>query len=460
MTEVGSSVTLTLTTNDPDGTGPCTEVIDIVQIYINKAAEVDAGMDRVICELSTVNLNGSIGGSASGAMWSTSGDGTFSFAGDLNATYTPGLNDISNGGVTLTLTSNVPTGPCGAVSDEVRIDIDAAPTAEAGTYAPICIGDTIYLSGTMGGAASSITWSGGVGTFINPDQLNAAYIPDPIEQGSDVLLTITTDDPVGVCFAAISQTLVTINRLPLTGFSGLNASYQVDDSPVNLTGIPNGGIFYGPGIAGSSFSPAVADVGSHVVRYTYTDINGCSNFEDKSTIVYALPDVEIENPGPYCLNENPIDNPLPRTTTSGFEDRWSGSNVFFQAGEYYFNHPVAGVGTHPVTYTVEDVNTGAISNETRFIIVNDVPKVEFAITNNCIIDSIHFVDNSTLENGDVFNDLIVDWDWEIGIGPEFTSNLQNPIIKFEENNPDNYYVRLTATTSFNCSAFKTGEVEV
>ena len=81
----------------------------------------------------------------------------------------------------------------------------------------------------IGGSAGSALWSGGLGTFINPSQLNAAYVPATIEQGSDVILSLTTDDPAGVCFNEFSQTLVTINRLPLTNYEGLSASYQVDD---------------------------------------------------------------------------------------------------------------------------------------------------------------------------------------------------------------------------------------
>ncbi|MDZ7608287.1 MAG: PKD-like domain-containing protein [Cyclobacteriaceae bacterium] len=143
ISEIGSSVTLTVTSNDPDGAGPCGTAQDQVVITINKAPEVDAGLDRIICETSNVTLNGSIGGAATNATWSTAGDGSFSFVGDLNSKYFPGPNDILNSGVTLTLTTNDPAGPCSFVSDVVFIQIDQAPTTNAGLYAPICIGDTV-----------------------------------------------------------------------------------------------------------------------------------------------------------------------------------------------------------------------------------------------------------------------------------------------------------------------------
>ena len=459
-TETGSSVTLTLTTNDPDGSGPCVEVEDQVIVNIDKSAEVDAGAYPPMCETSVLNLNGSISGAATSATWSTSGDGTFSFVGNLNATYTPGPNDIASNGVTLTLTTNDPSGPCNAVSDDVFIQIDQAATVDAGTYAPICIGDTIFLSGTIGGSASSATWSGGIGTFNDETQLNTYYLPDALEQGSDVILTLTTDDPANSCFATSDLTLVTVNRLPLVGFSGLSARYQVDDPSVPLTGIPGGGIFSGPGIVGNTFSPSLADTGTHVVRYTYVDgPTGCSNFHDETTIVDPIPIGEVPNPGPYCLNENPTDpqNKFPRTTEPGFIDSWSGPFVFSQGGEYYFNIAAAGVAQHTVTYTIEEISTGAVSSEPRYIDIRDIPQVDFVTANNCIADTIQFVDLSTLANGSVFNDSIVAWEWEIGVGTEYLRVDQNPRIKFDETKPNDYYVRLTVTTEFGCSDFTTGE---
>ncbi|MCK5370498.1 MAG: hypothetical protein KAQ62_18175, partial [Cyclobacteriaceae bacterium] len=167
--------------------------------------------------------------------------------------------------------------------------------------------------------------------------------------------------------------------------------------------------------------------------------------------------------GPYCLNEDPINNPLPRTSKPGFTDSWSGDNVFLQGGEYFFNHPVAGVGQHLVSYTIVETSTGAERTEPRFIRVNEVPNINFSVLNNCIVDTINFVDLSVLDNGDFFNDAIEQWDWKIGEGPDFISTSQNPKIKFDENKPGTYKVILTATTKFNCTASKTsnpGDIEI
>jgi hypothetical protein len=458
--EIGTSVILTITTNDP--AGPCNAISDQVRITIQKAPEVNAGADKQVCEGGSILIaDATTGGSTTSVTWS-GGLGTFSpNVNTLNATYTPTAAEVGTT-VTLTITTNA-IGPCAAVSDQIDITVNDAPEVNAGIYAPICFGDSIFVNGTIGGSATSAMWSGGLGTFINPNQLNAIYIPAAIEDGGNVILHLTTNDPVGVCNAISSSTIVRVNSLPNPRIFGLEVAYQVDDPSDNLTGVPDSpvpGIFSGPGIIGTTFVPAIADTGTHIIRYTFTDINGCTNYDEESTVVFALPEVEVGNPGPYCLNENPTDNPLPRTTKVGFTDSWSGNNVFSQAGEFYFNISVAGVGYHQVTYTIVDDNTGAVTNEPRFIIVNDIPVINFTTANNCVEDTIQFVNNSVLPSGSVFNDQIIAWEWEIGSNLDFASDLKNPKIKFDENKPDNYYVRLTETTKYNCSAFKTGEVNI
>ena len=84
------------------------------------------------------------------------------------------------------------------------------------------------------------------------------------------------------CTSSLFQT-VTVGALPVVGFSGLATNYFISDPTVTLTGnpLPNG-IFTGPGITSNGnglafFDPAMAGAGTHIVNYTFTDTNGCSN---------------------------------------------------------------------------------------------------------------------------------------------------------------------------------------
>ncbi len=137
-------VTLTLTTNDPEG--PCPAVSDYMKIIIKPIATVNAGDDKAVCANSpSVTLAGSVGGAAISGTWS-GGTGTFNpNATTLNAVYTPSLAEIAAGMVTLTLTTNDPEGPCPAVSDTMKITINSNPQVTPYAVPSFCKGTGILL---------------------------------------------------------------------------------------------------------------------------------------------------------------------------------------------------------------------------------------------------------------------------------------------------------------------------
>jgi hypothetical protein len=97
MDKTNGSVTLTLTT---DNRLVRVELeSDQLVITINQEATVSAGSNLNICSDQSASLSGSIGGSATSATWSTSGDGSFGNANNLSTSYTPGSNDVANGSV-------------------------------------------------------------------------------------------------------------------------------------------------------------------------------------------------------------------------------------------------------------------------------------------------------------------------------------------------------------------------
>jgi hypothetical protein len=68
-------------------------------------------------------------------------------------------------------------------------------------------------------------------------------------------------------------------------FTGLATSYTTSAGPVTLAGTPADGVFIGPGITGSTFSPAVAGEGTHSISYTYLDGDNCVNTSSLCTSV-------------------------------------------------------------------------------------------------------------------------------------------------------------------------------
>ncbi|HEY9005193.1 MAG TPA: gliding motility-associated C-terminal domain-containing protein, partial [Ohtaekwangia sp.] len=274
------SVTLTLTTNDP--LGPCPAVSDVVTITINPTATVDAGPAQTICVGSTVTLAGTFGGSATGVSWSTSGDGTFNNITDPNAIYTPGTNDKTTGTVTLTLTTDDPAGPCTAATDNVVITINPIATADAGPSQTICGSSTATLAGTIGGSATSATWSGGTGTFSpNNTTLNATYTPSAAEiTAGTVTLTLTTNDPAGPCPAVSDNVTITLD--PVATVDAGPAQTICAGSTITLAGTIGGGATSATWSGGTgtfspnnttlnaTYTPSAAEVTAGTVTLTLT----------------------------------------------------------------------------------------------------------------------------------------------------------------------------------------------
>ncbi|MCE9540780.1 MAG: hypothetical protein K8R85_16400, partial [Bacteroidetes bacterium] len=159
----------------------CVKVLNYI-VTENPTAFVNASPDQTVCSGSPVALTSSLGGAATMGTW-TGGTGTYAPNNtSLNCSYSPSAAEITAGTVTLTLTTNDPNGPCPAVSDQTIITINPEAIVSAGLDQTICIGNTVTLAGSIGGAAVSGTWTGGTGTY-SPDNTtpNAVYTPSTTE---------------------------------------------------------------------------------------------------------------------------------------------------------------------------------------------------------------------------------------------------------------------------------------
>lgn len=122
-------VYLYLTGNDPDGAGPCSIVKDSIYVQINKLATVDAGINQNICAGDQANVSATLGGTATSIIWTSSGTGTFANPTLPITTYTPSINDITQGYVYLIAQTNDPdgSGPCSTSIDSLLLTINELP---------------------------------------------------------------------------------------------------------------------------------------------------------------------------------------------------------------------------------------------------------------------------------------------------------------------------------------------
>ena len=185
-----------------------------------------------ICSGASVNMTANVIGSAPtnsiDYVWS-SGDSTASVS------LTP-LNDIM---IYVTISSSACVGD--TLRDSVFIAVAQQAIVNAGNDQTICEGSVVSLAGTISGAASSASWrSSGTGTFGNASSLSTNYIPSQSDiSANNITLTLTTDDPVGPCNAAVDQIEIIINLEPIVN-AGLDQTICID-SLVQLNGTFSGG---------------------------------------------------------------------------------------------------------------------------------------------------------------------------------------------------------------------------
>lgn len=187
------TVSLTLTSY---AVVPCDiDATDNMVINILDLPSANAGADASICEDATYMLSG-IATNNQSVLWTTSGDGSFDDEYILNATYTPGTNDISQESVNLFLFA-YSNSPCsGYESDVMILTIASNATAGAGDDAGICFDESYELDGSAEDYESILWTTVGDGSFDNTGLLNATYTPgsNDISNGNiEITLTASSN---------------------------------------------------------------------------------------------------------------------------------------------------------------------------------------------------------------------------------------------------------------------------
>jgi methionine-rich copper-binding protein CopC len=180
-----------------------------------------------------------------------------------------------------------PTTSCQSAPLLVTINISASPTIGVSSNDAdneICRFETIEV--TFFGTASSYTVT--IDGLPVTTQGTVTTIPGGVKFTSNNSLTANTYNveatgTLNGCTATTSLNF-TIKPLPAVTYTSPRTTFGVAESPYILTGgsgIPAGGagVYSGTGVnsSTSTFNPSVAGIGSHIITYTYTAPNGCTN---------------------------------------------------------------------------------------------------------------------------------------------------------------------------------------
>lgn len=268
------AVTLTLTAS---GNLPCTATVDEIVLSINQPPVAFAGEDTETCSNVPLSLTLATAENYSSVSWTTSGDGTFSDNSILNPAYTPGLNDATNGNVTLTLTV-AGISPCSEVTSAIEVTVNPLALAFAGDDAEIKEDETFTLTTAMAENYTSILWTtSGDGTFDNANAQNPVYTPGTSDiAAEEVELTIT----------AMNEDCGDVTDLMVLGVnpSGLHenpAGFEVSVSPN-----PNNGVF------------------TILLKGESHEVISISIYNSLSKLVYEYENIEVNKEYSHSINLN------------------------------------------------------------------------------------------------------------------------------------------------------------
>jgi gliding motility-associated-like protein len=304
--------------------GSCTDVTDNMTLTISPAPTAFAGTDAEICESDgSFFIADASATNYSDLQWTTSGTGSFDDNSILNPIYTPSQNDIDDGFVTLTLTA-LSSGLCDNVSDNMILTISPGPIAFAGADKDLCETEVSYtITDATASDYASLDWStSGDGFFVNPNILNATYVPgagDILNGSVQLSLTAVSN---GLCADATDEMTLSFSLQP-TAFAGddiaiceTDGSYEIVNAvATNYSGVlwitSGSGSFNDPTLVNPVYSPSQNDIDDGFVVLTITAFSGgsCENATDEMTLsitsgstAFAGADAEIcETTGSYFL---------------------------------------------------------------------------------------------------------------------------------------------------------------
>ena len=280
----------------------------------------------------------------------TPAGGSFSGSGISGNSFSPAISGA--GGHAITYLYSDSNG-CSNTEVQNVIVYDLPVVGFSGLDSAYCINEStpVPLTGIPSGGL--FTGSGISGNNFIPSLATVGTIP----------INYSFTDTNG-CTNSTTQNII-VHGLPFVNFSGLGAAYCISDSnQIILTGLPAGGLFTGNGVNGNIFIPSTSLIGNQNITYTYSDGNGCTNYQSQTVAIYSLPLVDFAwIDSTYCINDTLV--PLYGFPSGG---NFSGNGIIGTG--FYPNQ--ADTGINVITYAFTD-NNGCSNAISKNAIVFDAP---------------------------------------------------------------------------------------
>ena len=259
------------------------------------------------------------------------------------------------------------------------------------------------------------------------------------------------------CSKAITKT-ITVNASPKVGFAPV-PGICLDAAPRQITQasfdpiVPGAFVFTGKGVNNTGlFDPAVAGVGTHVIKYVYSSsASVCKDSASRSITVWPLPKADFTISTLNC-EKNPISFTSTSTTAVGKLAKWAWN---FGDATATVNDLTGGLVTHVFSvYKRYDVSlvvtsdSGCVSPaKTIPLDVFALPRPAFDLPNVCLPEGRALFNNTTTIPDGTDNLLTYRWNF----GDPRNSNpsvVKNGLHNYSATGP--YNVQLIVTSNNNC----------
>lgn len=390
-------VTLTLQTT---GSGDCNEVSHSFNILMTPEPEINAGLDQTKCIVDpSVTVRASIV-EATGVVWSSLTNGTFSDSLALTTDYSFSPQDTTNGFATLIATTTG-NGQCKTYTDTTLIQFQNLPVVSAGSDVEIC-GDatSVPISGSVTGAASGTWSSSGSGIFTpNFASLNTNYqiTSDDTTNGSVALILTSTGS--GVCPDVSDSLLVTITDVPSVS-AGNDTTICANIDSLQLNGrisVATGANWLSSGTGTFSpndttltavYIPSSSDTASGNVTITLvsTGNGNCNRVLDDFILSFTkAPQADAGPPTTICADSTGVTLNSTITSFSSLVWRTSGTGVFgpdstFAIPTYYPSEEDTAAGS--VTLSVFVNGQGTCQPVTATTVLNLTPEHQIQVSDD------------------------------------------------------------------------------
>ncbi|WP_300661860.1 T9SS type A sorting domain-containing protein, partial [Fluviicola sp.] len=365
----------------------------VVSVLANPAIpSITAGGATTICQGSYVTLTSSY---TSGNLWSTGGmsqninvttsgiytvtytnaNGCTSTSNPITITVIPvsAIPNISSSGSTticdgasITLTSSDPnsTWSTGATSQTIVVTTSGAYSVIGNqTGCPSQPSAPVVVTVNPAPAAPIITPSGST-TICHGDELflftsgtgtntwSTGYVGQVLAVTNSGNYWVSVQNAYG-CSSSSVVVPVVVNPNPVVSVDPFEPLCTYASPFTMANGSPTGGNYTGTGIVGNIFYPAAAGVGTSIVTYTYSDVNGCSGQAQAIIEVNDCTGIKEYEQSSFALFPNPNNGQFKITSNGSPMDMII---IYDAQGKMVFNQSYS--GTFALDFDLNDYSNG------------------------------------------------------------------------------------------------------